>query len=289
MNIRPGLWREPLSLFMLVAIGIFVLDALRSGSTADESTSAVPADVMQSMPAQDMAALSNIVVDAALVASLQEEYTWLEGSEATPEITEQLVEEWISDELVFRHALQEQLHLSDAKMREHLIEKVRLLWAGTAEPADDKTLLAFYMENLARYRAEPRVSFEQVFFEAPPADAAALLATLNAGGSVEDDGYWMGDVMEHYAESILKTSFGGSFYNALQEAPLEAWTGPLESPRGTHFVKVTARSPSQPLAFADIHDRIAVDYEGQQLLDRVAARTLALRDGFNIVRSDLDE
>jgi len=287
MTIRKGLWQEPLGIFTLVAIGIFVLDALRSGGAAYAVAMDAATPVAALTPATSE--LGSIVVDDALVASLQEEYAWLEGSEPTPEITGQLVEEWISDELVFRHALLEQMHISDAKLREHLIEKVRLLWAGSAEPADDRALLAFYMENLGRYRAEPRVSFEQVFFEAVPEDPAALLATLNAGGTVEDDGYWMGDVMDHYAESILKTSFGGSFYNALQDAPLDTWTGPLASPRGTHFVKVTERLPSHPLAFADIHDRVASDYESQQLLDRVAAQTLALRDGFRIVRSDLDE
>lgn len=278
MQERSTFWREPLTLFMLVAAGIFVLDALRGGAEDAAPAAATPVAVQP--------ALDTLVVDASLVAALQEEYAWLEGVQPTPDTTELLVQEWIDDELVFRHALRQGMHLSDAKLREHLIEKVHLLWAGTAAPADDKALLDYYMANLERYHAEPRISFVQAFFETAPADPAALLATLNAGGDVQDDGYWMGSIMDGYAESILKTSFGGAFYLALQEAPLDCWIGPLESPRGTHFVKVTGRAPRLPLAFSDIHDRVASDYIDQQLRDRVMAQTDALRAQFTLQRED---
>lgn len=277
MTMTSSFWREPLLLFTLVAAGIFALDALRSGEPEAEPAAAA---------ATALPPLDTIVVDAPLVAALQEEFEWLEGVPPTPEQTGLLVQEWIDDELVFRHALREGLHLSDAKMREHLIEKVRLLWAGSAAPADDKALLDYYMANLDRYQAEPRISFVQAFYEVAPADPAAILATLNGGGTVDDDGYWMGSVMDGYAESILRTSFGGAFYLALQDAPLQRWIGPLAGPRGVHFVKVTERTPQAPLAFADIHDRIARDYEDQQLLDRVAARTAALRETFTVQRLD---
>ncbi len=273
------LLREPIVLFALVAAGIFALDAWRGGGSEEAAAVAAAAQP----------ALDTIVVDAALVQALQEEYAWLEGVPPGTDDTELLVQEWIDDELVFRYALREGLHLSDAKMREHLIEKVRLLWAGNAEPADDRTLLDYYMNNLDRYQAEPRISFVQSFFEQAPADPAAVLATLNGGGTVQDDGYWMGSVMDGYAESILRTSFGGAFFLALQDAPLDTWIGPLQSPRGTHFVKVTARSPAAPLAFADIHERVASDYADQQLLDRVAARTALLREEFTLQRSDAGE
>lgn len=277
MQVRSTLWREPLVLFALVAAGIFMLDAWRSSS---EET-AEPAAAMAAPVVPD-----TIVVDAALVAALQEEYAWLEGVQPLPDTTELLVQEWIADELVFRRALREGMHLSDAKLREHLIEKVHLLWAGTAEPSDDKALLDYYMANLDRYYAEPRTSFVQEFFETTPANPEAVLATLNGGGDVEDDGYWMGSVMDGYAESILKTSFGGAFYLALQEAPLDRWIGPLDSPRGSHFVKVTERTPRQPLPFSDIHDRVASDYVDQQLRDRVTAQTDVLRTQFAVQRKD---
>jgi hypothetical protein len=270
---------EPLILFTLVAAGIFLLDAVRNGDAAVEEATAPVLVAGQ-------ADLGTIVVDAPLVTALEEEYAWLEGVQPSPETTELLVQEWIDDELVFRHALSQGMHLSDAKLREHLIEKVHLLWAGTAETqADDKTLLDYYMANLDRYYAEPRISFVQAFYEQAPDDPAALLATLNEGGTVEDDGYWMGSVMDGYAESILKTSFGGEFYLALQDAPLDCWVGPLESPRGFHFVKVTQRTPRLPLAFSDIHDRVASDHVDQQLRDRVMAQTEELRAQFSVQRS----
>lgn len=271
-------WREPIVLFAVVAAGIFVLDAFSGAESEVETAPAATVAAMQ--------ALDTIVIDSALVEALEEEFAWLEGVEPTPELTELLVQEWLDDELVFRHALREGMHLSDAKMREHLIEKVRLLWAGSAEPADDQKLLDYYLNNMERYYAEPRVSFVQAFYETMPEDPEGILATLNSGGQVQDDGYWMGAVMDGYAESIIRTSFGGAFYLSLQEAPLDSWIGPLPGPRGVHFVKVTKRTPSRPLAFADIHERVERDYEDQQLLDRVIARTAQLRDSFTIRRED---
>ena len=266
------LLKEPLAIFCVAAAGIFVVDAIRNGGETTES-----------LAEADQNAVSTIIVNEAVVDILQEDFEWLEGREPNEEETEQIVQEWLNEEIVFREALRQNMHLSDGKMRAHLIEKVRLLWAGVPSTPSEEDLLAFYMDNIQEYYSETRVSFDQVFYSEQPENADELLERLRAGEDIEGERYWLGDNMSDYAASILRSSFGGEFFTALLEAPLETWMGPYQSPRGYHYVKVSGVQQPQPIAYEAVRDRLLQDWSDAMLFNRVAERTEQIRDEFDVV------
>jgi hypothetical protein len=168
---------EPLSIFVLVAVAIFGYNAWSGSTDASDALAAGDADV--------------VVIDDATVAMLQENFTWLEGRRPSEAETQTLISQWVDEEVLFREALAQRMHLSDSKMRAHLVEKVRMLWAGSPEPVDEAELLDFYMQNMEQYYTEPTLSFTQVYFEQLPTDPETILATLQAGGSVNGEAFWL--------------------------------------------------------------------------------------------------
>ncbi len=267
--------REPLTVFMLVAAGIFAFDAVveRDRSYSDQA-SASYATVLD----------EPIVVTPPVVSALQEDFTWLHGRAPDQAETDLLVQRWIEDEVVFREGLSQQMHLTDAMVRAAVIDKVRLLWAGVPDSPTEAELLNFYLVNMDKYYAEPRVTFEQVFFNSEPENASMLLKRLKRGEQVQGNGYWLGDTMTDYARSILRSNFGGSFYKSLVTAPLDEWIGPLRSSRGHHYVRVSEIRQPEPYAYESIRDRVARDWHEYQRTSRITEQTLALMGNYDIVR-----
>jgi len=269
---------EPLTAFVLIAAGIFALDAVQPEHEFMEGSESPAAAFSPSLPD-----LNTIVINQKMVSDIEEDFRWLHGTMPSAEETTQLVRRWIDEELVFREALAQQMYLTDGKMRGHFVEKVRLLWAGVPDDPTEMQLLDYYLDNLDEYHAEPRMSFTQVFYEQLPEDATEVLARLRAGEVVAGERYWLGDTMDNYAESILRTSFGGDFYNALAQAPLQQWIGPVESVRGFHFLQVSAMVQPEPLAYGDIRDRVAKDWLNAESFRRIAEQTAELEKRFLIV------
>lgn len=267
--------KEPITLFAVASVGIFALDAWRSGQ-AEERPEVTVAQLGTSVD-------RSIVVTEGIIAALEEEFAWLEGRAPTAEESEALVSDWLSDEIVFREAVARQMHMNDGKVREHLIEKVHLLWAGTPPEPSDEQLLKYYVDNMDEYYAEAKISFDQVFYQTEPGKPDEILARLKAGEHIEGDRYWLGDNMEDYAESILKTSFGGEFYNTLVQAPRGEWIGPLSSPRGFHYVRVAGVKQPEPIPFELLQERIANDWITSEQLKRVGEQTRLIQEKFDVV------
>ncbi|MFN2329560.1 MAG: peptidyl-prolyl cis-trans isomerase [Chromatocurvus sp.] len=266
---------EPFVLFLLIAAAIFAADSLVSRGQKGIGPDVAPA--FESGP---------IMVTTDAVDQLREQFMWLYDREPDAAETELLVQGWIADEVVFREGLALGMHRSDAKIRSMIIDKVRLLWAAAPGEPDDETLLAYYIENIGRYYSEPRISFEQVFFEAPPDQDEQLLAALRAGEDVSGDEFWLGERLADYSESILRNSFGGAFYQAMIALPVNRWHGPLTSAHGTHFLRVLESVPSAPLPYAEIRARIAEDWaQGQRAAD-IARQTREARRKYPVLRRD---
>jgi hypothetical protein len=274
-----NLIREPLVIFVVISVLIFVTDMLRS-DPLEESFESTQAGFGGTNLAQ-------IEIEPVLVSALQEEFTWLQGREPNAEETESLIAEWLDQEITFRHTLVTEQHLNDGKVREHMIEKISLLWAGLPDDPTDVQVLQHYMDNIDFYYSEPKASFVHVYFDELPEDSTNIAARLNAGEDIAGDVYWLGNTMEGYAESILKTTFGGEFYQRLVDAPLNSWIGPLTSLRGFHYVTVSDVSPALPLKFEDVFARVRQSWMGAQQRRLISEQVELLRPQFTVVREDV--
>jgi hypothetical protein len=270
---------EPVVIFVLLAAGIFAYDALSSDGSELYSS-----ELDRSGPdAVAGEALETIVVSDEIVSALESDFEWLNGRPPSEDESRRLVRQWIDDEIVFRKALAARMHVNDSKVRAHLVDKLHLLWGGSPEPPSEAELFEFYVDHIDEYYTETRISFEQVFFTERPERSDSILARLAAGETIVGDGHWLGDHLDRYAESILRTSFGGEFYERLLSAAPGEWIGPLESSRGHHFVRVTEVTEPEPIPYAELRERLVMDFIADAREKRIDAMIAELRDGFEIV------
>lgn len=273
--------KEPLTVFFAIAALIFVVDLLRPDA---------PEEVFESAQSGvETVNLARIDISDDLQVALTEEFSWLSGREPTPEEAQELVDEWLQDEMIFRYTLMTGQHLNDGKIREHMIEKISLLWAGLPDDPTDAQMLQHYLDNIEYYYSEPKASFAQVFFNELPADSDTILARLNAGEQIAGDTYWLGSAIEGYAESVLRSNFGGEFYETVASAPLNRWIGPLNSPRGYHFVSVSDVTPSMPLKFEDIYMRVRQSWLDAEQRRMISEQVEQIRPQFEVVRATSED
>lgn len=268
-------FREPLVIFLLLTAAIFIFDLLGQKPKVSNELQ----QVAISLSAQD---LFNIDVNDSLVSSLKERFFLLRGRQASELEVEKLVEDWIKDEMIFRHALSQNMHLGDPRIKAQLVEKMSLLWAGVPADPEQQEILDFYMNNIQKYYSEPRISFSQVFFEQLPQDQNSILQKLLAGNEIIGDGYWLGDEISNYTQNVMLSTFGAGFYKRLVSYPPGQWAGPLESSRGYHYVRHDGIEESAPLQFAEIYERVRRDVLGVEQGRRIAEQITKIESQFSI-------
>lgn len=211
---------------------------------------------------------------AATRADLIADFETLTGRPAGAEDIARIEREYVTDELLFRDAIDSGLHLTDGEVRRQLVEKMRLRVTGLLPEPTDEQLVNHYAEHLDRYRSEPAVSFEQVYFRSRPPDSENVLARLQGGEAVAGEPSPQGRSFPRYGRSILRGMFGQPFVDALWQAPLDEWSGPFRSPQGWHYVRTTERLPESLLAFDVVRSQVENDFL-VALIDKAIERRVA--------------
>ena len=252
--------RDPLFAFAVAGIALFAVYA-----------------VLQSRSAEP------VRLTAATRGALIADFEALTGRPAGADDIARIEREYVADELLFRDAIDTDLHLTDGEVRRQLVEKMRLRITGLLPDPTDEQLVNHYAENLDRYRSEPAVSFEHVYFSSLPPDSASVLARLRAGEVIAGEPFAQGRSFPRYGRSILRGMFGQSFVDALWSAPLGEWSGPLESPQGWHYLRATERLPEALLAFDEVRSQVENDYLVAQIQQAVERRVAELEQRHEVI------
>jgi hypothetical protein len=268
---------EPLLIFFVLSAGVFALDLFsqEDPKSKDKQRQAASLPVLN---------LFDIEVDPTLINNLKERFSLFQGRQASAEEVEKLIKTWIRDEMIFRHAVSQDMHLGDSKIRARLLEKMNLLWSGAPVEPEQSEILAFYINNIEEYYSEPQISFSQVFFEELPQNYHSILQGLRAGEKIIGEGYWLGDEINNYTETIMLSTFGSEFYKALVLLPPNQWDGPLDSPRGYHFVLHQGLEDPAPLTFANIYERIRRNVLEEKQGKRIREQVAKIEAQFSIFR-----
>jgi|TARA_B110000208_G_scaffold12990_2_gene15860 hypothetical protein len=268
---------EPLLIFFVLSAGVFALDLFSQEDPKSKDKQRQAA----SLPTLN---LFDIEVDPTLINNLKERFSLFQGRQASAEEVEKLIKTWIRDEMIFRHAVSQDMHLGDSKIRARLLEKMNLLWSGAPVEPEQSEILAFYINNIEEYYSEPQISFSQVFFEELPQNYHSILQGLRAGEKIIGEGYWLGDEINNYTETIMLSTFGSEFYKALVLLPPNQWDGPLDSPRGYHFVLHQGLEDPAPLTFANIYERIRRNVLEEKQGKRIREQVAKIEAQFSIFR-----
>jgi hypothetical protein len=246
-----ALLREPLVHFLLAGTALFLL----YGLVADRRG-----------PGPE-----RILVGEDRVALLARSFerTWMRPPSASE--LEQLVDDYVTEEVLYREALALGLDRDDLVVRRRMRQKMEFLNADLAavEPSAE-ALRSFLAKDRERFRLPPRFSFEQVFLspEREPLEerVPALLARLRAGEGRDGlgDATQLPAAMEDVTPSEVAGRFGADFAEALARAPEGAWAGPVDSAFGVHLVRVSERRPGRAPGLEEVRGAVEREWAAEQ-------------------------
>jgi hypothetical protein len=245
------LLREPLLHFLLLGAVLFAVYGLARDKAPDRT--------------------AQIVVTQSQIEQLVIGFTRTWQRPPTPEELTGLIEDRIREEVLYREAMAMGLDRDDTIVRRRLRQKLEFLipdLASQMAPPSEPELQAYLDQHADKYRVEPMISFEQLFFDRARrgtsawADAESALTRLNGqhGSAVNRD--TVGDAsllpieVTRSAESEVARLFGGTFSQRLVEVPLGRWAGPLESSYGLHAVLVRERVPARIPELAQVREGV---------------------------------
>jgi hypothetical protein len=146
----------------------------------------------------------------------------------------------------------------DVVARRRLVQAMHERFAARIA-LDDAEVRAYVREHADRYARAPRVSFRQRY--------------LGAGGQPV---LLARELVEVTPEAIVR-SFGGAFAQAVLQAPVGQWSGPVLSAYGPHEIYVVARAPAQPPEFEVVQRQARYALREERARAAVAQATQALR------------
>ena len=220
--------------------------------------------------------LDRIEVPAVRVEMMISRWEMQLGRPPTDQEVQSLIRGYIREEVLSREAKALGLDQEDLVIRRRLAQKMELLsidMASVDEP-DSADLFQYFTEHKFNYQAPGEVTFYQVYISTEtrtPLEAEeyaeALLEELLSGGvegiqaGTFGDPFILPGFFPNYSIQDIRGIFGsGAFVEAIFEADLRQWTGPVQTSYGLHLIYVTDREDIEIVPFEHVRDQVYQDY-----------------------------
>jgi peptidyl-prolyl cis-trans isomerase C len=253
------LLREPLLHFLFIGAAIYLLYGAFA-ETAPEETD------------------KTIVVSAGEAEWMRTSWQKRWNRPPTPDEFDGLIQQYIRETVLYREALTMGLNQHDQVIRRRLAQKLEFLAKDLVAltPPTEADLQAYFEQHRERYEEPVLYTFTQVFIDpdqrgdATLEDAEKIKAELIARGDDTEDAGALGDrfMLQNYfpqkALSEISKQFGSGFTESLIELRPGQWHGPVLSGYGVHLVYVQGIIEPPAPEFAQVRDRVAVDWKGDK-------------------------
>jgi hypothetical protein len=215
-----------------------------------------------------------VTVAPADVASLRAGFRTSWKRDPDPGELADLVQVFISEEILFREGMALRLDQDDRVVRRRVIEKMTALARPTSaggEPSRAE-LRRWYETYRHRFVRRAAVSFDQLFFDPQrpgggAAEAAArALESLGAAAPADPAPAGVGDRsvlparLADKSEVELAHLLGQSFAREAFGAPVGRWHGPVKSKLGVHLVRVAERQAERTPSFEEAEKHVRADW-----------------------------
>ena len=266
-----NLMREPLAHFLVAGMLVFIVASWRGA----------PVD-----PAE-----RTITIDEARVNWLASQFTQTWQRSPNPAEIDQLIREYVKEEVYYREALRMGLDQDDPIVRRRMRAKMEFLAASAveSETPDEATLQRWFDQNKKRYTRDALYSFDQIYLGAADDPGAreradALMPRLKAGAAFERIGMPISlpAKLEGADQARIENDFGPDFAAALPAMKSDNWQGPIASGFGLHLVRVRAVAAGRVPPLADIRQQVENDWRTATREAREAAAYQALLDGYRV-------
>jgi hypothetical protein len=254
--------REPLLHFAVLGALLFGIDAWVSGRQDDPRI---------------------ITVDASVDGEALSVFRSARGRDPNEDELYALRRIWLDNEVLYREGIALQMDKGDKAIRDRVIFKaLTAVNAGLQLPAfDDESLRAWFEKNRVRYDEPPRYDFLEAVLsgDAAEADATALAAQLNGGGSGDAKAGLR--VFKGRPHANLVQSYGEPFAQALQAAPVGRWQA---LPQGGvwRVVQLQSLAPAKPAEFEPLRGVVLQDWKDTVMAEQRTAAVRALAKKYEV-------
>ncbi len=242
-------FREPLVHFLLLGAAIFVVYGLVSEQAGGK--------------------LGHITVTQGKIDNLTATFGRIWQRPPTEKELEDLIQDYIREEVFYREALALGLDRDDTIIRRRLRQKMEFVFedfAAQEEPRDDE-LRAYLGSHPEAFAIEPRFTFRQVYLDPQrrgahlAQDVDRLLVELqqagdNANLAVFGDTLLLAHDFEHTSATEVRTVFGEPFAADLSALTPGQWQGPVPSGYGVHLVYLGERTEGRIPELPEVRDAV---------------------------------
>ena len=271
--------REPLLHFLLLGAALFLLYGLRN---ADVSV------------AGDEINITRAHIERAVSMF---EKRWQRPP--TKSEYDELIEQQIREEVLYREALGMGLDKHDAVVRRRMVQKVEFITADIADLVvpTEKQLSDYLAANIEKFELPSRISFRQIFFNAERRDedveedirqVLAMLRQPDSGIDIRTIGDPLMFGLDHarMTKREVARMLGDGFAKELFGLPVGQWQEPIASGYGLHLVYVQEKTASTRPELAAVRDDVQTEWLASQRRATDESFYRSLRQRYTIVVED---
>ncbi|PZM14416.1 peptidyl-prolyl cis-trans isomerase [Rhizobium tubonense] len=198
--------------------------------------------------------------------------SWLAQGRSTPtaDQVKGLVDQKVTQEILFREAVSLGLDRDDEVVKRRLAQKMDFLAADVANMQEPTTeqLQTWYAQNSQSFALPAHATFRHLYFSADKhggdaqATAAVALKLIADKSPDASEVSALGDqfmFQDHYGDATpdqMSKEFGVDFSKALFKLSPGQWEGPIQSGYGWHLVWVDAIDPGRVPTFAEVQPNV---------------------------------
>lgn len=235
--------KEPLLIFMLVALLIFALDYLVFLGAENPKVIKITPETKRE-------------IKQIFVSSLKRE--------PSEQDMKKLVERYVDNEVLYREGLALGLDKGDSSIRERVIFKALSVTqaAITLPKLDEEGLQKWFVKNQENYDSPILIHFQEAVPSGvqPPEQLKLFADTLNGKGKTQIESTL--EIFKDRPKFSIVEGYGDDFTKALLELPPNQWHT-LESKVGLRLVQLISVKPGQKANFSEIKAQVYIDWKNQ--------------------------
>lgn len=226
-----------------------------------------------------------IRLDSRTIAGIVEHRSNLVGRELSAEERERAIQDHVRNEILVREAHRNGWHLENGRVRQRLLLAMRSALNEELPEASSAQLRAYYQANADRYRSPMSVTFSHVYFETETPPTSHVLGALAGGDdfSAMGDSFWLGSTVVRQTRQQLRGALGSSFADSVFALDTGSWVGPIESSRGTHFVRIDERHPAALPELESMQRFVQLDWATELRAEILERKIERMRERYTIV------
>ena len=203
--------------------------------------------------------------------------------------TQELIENYIQEEIMLREAFALGYHISDGRVRKRLLNLMRTSLQDQVPEPTYNQLQAFFEENKEDYDLGESRTIVQIYFDPSLNENIPDLEYINEQYADYSGKERAGDfaplsnrLSKNSYESIGRT-FGKEIADAVFSAEPDVWFGPVKSMAGLHYVKVQEIHPPEEIKLEEVQNYVSMDYMFRKTRQSQDEKVDLLREKYNII------